>query len=87
MAIVQIPSLMRDLTAGQGQVTLPGRTLRQVLDALEVAYPGVRDRLCEAGQLKPEVMVSVDGRVARLGLAQPVGEQSEVRFLSVVSGG
>ena len=87
MAIVQIPSLMRDLTAGQVQVTLPGRTLRQVLDALEEAYPGIRDRLCEAGQLKPEVMVSVDGRVARLGLAQPVGEQSEVRFLSVVSGG
>ena len=87
MAIVQIPSLMRDLTAGQVQVTLPGRTLRQVLDALEGAYPGIRDRLCEAGQLKPEVMVSVDGRVARLGLAQLVGEQSEVRFLSVVSGG
>ena len=87
MAAVQIPSLMRDLTAGQAQVTVPGRTLRQVIEALEETYPGIEGRLCEAGRLKPEIMVSVDNRVARLGLAQPVNECSEIRFLPHVSGG
>jgi len=29
----------------------------------------------------------VDGRVARLGLYEPVGEQSEVLFLPAVAGG
>ncbi len=87
MATVHIPSLMRDLTHGQAQVAAPGRTVRQVIDALEELYPGTKGRLCVAGRLKAEVMVSVDGRAARLGLAQPVGEQSEIRFLPVVSGG
>ncbi len=87
MATVHIPSLMRDLTAGQAAVVVPGRTVRQVIDALDQAYPGIKARLCQGDQLDPTIAASIDGRLARLGLLQPVREQSEVRFLSVAGGG
>ncbi|MCL6430991.1 MAG: MoaD/ThiS family protein [Anaerolineae bacterium] len=87
MAVVWIPSLMRDLTGGQARVSAPGRTVAEVLDALEAAYPGVRERLCPGGRLHPSLAVVVDGRRAPLGLFEPVGEESEVQFVPAVSGG
>jgi sulfur-carrier protein len=87
MATVHIPPLLRDLTGGRAELTAAGHTLRHVLEALEEACPGTRARLCVAGRLRADVMATVDGRVARLGLAQPVREESEIRFLPVMSGG
>ena len=87
MAIVWIPPLMRDLTGGQARVSVPGGTVRAVIAALDKVYPGIKDRLCEGDRLDPIVTVSVDGRVARLGLYEPVGEQSEVLLLPAVAGG
>ncbi len=87
MPVVWIPSLMRDLTGGQARVTVPGRTVRQVIESLEAAYPGARARLCEGDALEPTIAVAVDGEISSLGLLQPVGEQSEVHFVPAVSGG
>jgi molybdopterin synthase sulfur carrier subunit len=87
MAVVWIPSLMRDLTGGQERVRVPGKTVGQVLAALEEAHPGVKGRLCEGERLAPTIMVSVDGKIARLGLLEPVREQSEIRFLPAIAGG
>ena len=78
---------MRDLTGAQQQVNVPGKTVGQVIDALDAAYPGMRGRLCDGDRLDPAVAVAVDGRIARLGLLAPVGEQSEIRFLLTISGG
>lgn len=66
---------------------MPGRTLGQVIDALDAAYPGAKARLCEGDRLKPGVVASVDGRAANLELLQPVGEHSEVSFHPAVGGG
>ena len=55
MATVWIPALLREFTHGQAQITLPGHTVSQVIDALEDAYPGIEDRLCEDGQLNPAI--------------------------------
>ena len=87
MATVWIPSLMRDLTGGLAQVAMPGRTVGEVIDALEGAYPGVKARLCEGEQMDPAIQPWVDGRVALLSLLEPVGEGSEVVFLPAVGGG
>ena len=87
MATVWVPSLMRDLTGGADRVDVPGRTVRQVIESLEAAYPGMKHRLVEDDRLKPAIGVAVDGVMSRLGLRQPVGESSEVHFLPAVSGG
>ena len=87
MATVWIPSLMRDLTAGQAEVVVEGRTLGAVIEALERAYPGVKVRLVRNGQLDPTLRALVDGRAALLGLGQPVGEQSEIQIVPAFAGG
>ena len=87
MATVWIPSLLRDITGGKALVNVPGRTVGQVIDALEDAHPGIKKRLCQGDQIDPAVTVSVDGRVAPLGLMETVGEHGEVHLLPALSGG
>jgi molybdopterin converting factor small subunit len=87
MPTVWIPSLMRDLTGGKERVSVPGRTVGQVIDALDLAYPGTKSRLCKGDRLDPAVTVFVDGRVAPLRLYEAVEEGNEVRFLPAVGGG
>lgn len=87
MAMVQIPSLLRDLTAGRSAVHAAGRTLRQVVDSLDAAYPGIKARLVEDGAIRPELSFAVDGEITPLGLLQPVEENSEVVIVPAVSGG
>lgn len=87
MATVWIPALLRDLTGEQEQVSAPGGTLGQVVDALDVAYPGIAARLCQGGRLDPAMSAFVDGRIARLGLREAVKEESQVQFLPAIGGG
>ena len=87
MATVWVPSLMRDLTGGKESVTAPGETVGQVIAAMDDAYPGIKGRLCQGDRLDPAIAAYVDGRIARLGLAEMVEEQSEIHFLPVVAGG
>ena len=80
-------SLLRDVTGGEAQVTVPGETVRQVISNLEQTYPGIEDRLCEEGRLRPNIAVVVDGQVSRQRLRQRLSRTSEVHFLPAISGG
>jgi molybdopterin converting factor small subunit len=87
MATVWVPSLMRDLTNGQDHVGAAGKTVGQLVDDLDRQYPGIKARLCAGDGLVHTLAVSVDGKLSRLGLLQPVKAQSEVRFLPAIEGG
>ncbi len=87
MATVWIPSLMRDLTEGRQTVEVEGSTVRQVIRNLDVAFPGIRARLCAGNELAPHINVAVDGIVTRLGMLERVEPKSEVHFLPAISGG
>ena len=87
MPIVWIPSLLRDLTAGNERVVVPGSTVGEIIHALDQAYPGVAECLCDAGTLRSAIAVVVDNQIARKGLDEPVAEKSEVHFLPAISGG
>ena len=87
MPTVWIPSMMRKLTHGQDQVEVEGATLREVINNLEVAFPGIKARLCKNDRVRREVAVAVDGEISNQGLRRKVGAQSEIYFLPAVSGG
>lgn len=92
MAVVWIPALYRDLTGGETTATVPGDTVREVIENLEAHYPGVKARLYrdDEERLRPGVTVVVDGMVIRGGgraLREPLRETSEVHFLPAISGG
>jgi molybdopterin synthase sulfur carrier subunit len=85
--MVWVPSMMRDLTGGQDRVHASGGTVIEVIDALEKAYPGFKNRLLVQGRLAPGIMAMVDGKRALRGLQQQVAEESVVRFLPAMTGG
>ena len=87
MALVWIPPLLRDLTGGRETAAAPGANVGQVIEALEQQFPGVRERLCRDGELRPGLAVFVDGQLARFGLLEPAGSQSEIHFLPAIAGG
>ena len=87
MATVYIPSLMQTLTDGQQKVEIEGSTVRRIIDNLDKAYPGIKERLVDNNRIKPNISVAVDGEVTPLGMLEKVRENSEVHFLPAIGGG
>lgn len=87
MPTVFIPPLMRNLTHGVERVEVAGSSVRLVLDALEVQFPGVKGRICAGDELLPGIAIAVDGHVTSLGLRQKIQPHSEVHFLPAIGGG
>jgi molybdopterin converting factor small subunit len=87
MALVYIPSLMRGVTGGKDRVEVEGKTLREVVNNLDKAYPGMRELLVEAGDIRDGVALAVDGEPSEVGLMMEVAEQSEVQILPAIAGG
>ena len=87
---VRIPTILRTYTGGAAEVTVPGSTLAEVIDALEAAHPGLRDRvLDESGKLRRFVNVYVDDDDVRFaeGLATPTKDGASVSIIPAVAGG
>ena len=65
-------------------------SLDELVSALDTSWPGMRDRLLEAGpRFREHINVFVDGeRVRDRGtLGDPVGPQARVVILQALSGG
>jgi molybdopterin synthase sulfur carrier subunit len=87
---VRIPTTMRPLSGGAKQVELAPGTLSEVIEALEVAHPGFRDRLVdEAGALRKFVNIFVDEDDVRYldGLNTAVLDGITVSIIPAVAGG
>ena len=87
MPTVVIPPLMRKFTNGEGNITLPGTTVREVIDNLEDRYPGMKERLCEEGRLKPGIAVYINGLLTRGSILERVDTDAEIHFLPAMGGG
>ena len=84
---VYIPTLLQSFTGGKSSVEVEGSTVRQLIDHLEEAWPGLRDRLLDQGRLRPNISVAVDGEITPMGLLESVGPASEVHFIAAIKGG
>ncbi|MEX2626420.1 MAG: MoaD/ThiS family protein [Ilumatobacteraceae bacterium] len=87
---VRIPSPLRKLTGGEAEISVEGGDLRTVVDNLDVAHPGVRDRLLDAdGNLRRFVNVFVRDEDVRFqsGLDTPVAASDTVSIVPAVAGG
>ena len=89
MPEVWVPSLMQRLTGGQQTVYVAGRTIRQVIDNLERAFPGLKMELYDEEEdvVMPGIAVVIDGETTQLGLLEQVREDSEIHFLPALGGG
>ena len=89
MPDVWIPTLMQGLTGGNQVIQVEGATVRQIINNLELLYPGTKVRLYDAeeDELLPGVAAVVDGDASQLGLMERVNPDSEVHFLPAIGGG
>lgn len=87
MTIVFVPTMLQSLTDGVKEVEVSAGNVRQVVERLDELYPGIKERLVEEGRLRPNLAVSIDGEIARLGLLEKVAENSEVHFVPAIGGG
>lgn len=87
MARVVLPGSLVVLFPGaERHVEVIGATVAEVIDGLDVRWPGLRDRVCEAGPaIRAFINVYVDGRTASLDTL--VGTDSVVHVLPAVAGG
>lgn len=71
-------------------VRVEGETLRTVLEQVFALQPGLRGYVVDdQGALRKHVVVFVDNRVVsdRIGLADPVRDNSEIFVMQALSGG
>lgn len=87
MPIVAIPSLMQNLTDGEESVTICGATIREVIDNLEIRYPGTKAKLCDGDRIRPGIAIYVNGILTRSNLREPIDVDAELHFLPAISGG
>ena len=87
MAKIFIPTMLQSLTAGVKQVDLDARNVRQIIERLEELYPGMKDRLLEDGEIRPNLAIAINGDVAIMGMLEKVEENSEVHFVPAIGGG
>ncbi|PFG74480.1 ubiquitin-like small modifier protein 1 [Tepidiforma thermophila] len=87
---VRIPQPLRPLTGNQPTVTAEGATLALLVDNLESAYPGIKERMVdEAGQIRRFVNIYVNGDDVRFldGLQTALKDGDEVSIVPAVAGG
>jgi sulfur-carrier protein len=87
---VRIPTQLRTLTGGAGEVGVEGTTVGEVLKALDAAHAGFAERLFdETGELRRFVNVFVADEDVRFleGLATPVTEGQTLSIVPAVAGG
>lgn len=87
MATVILPrSLVALFPGAERRCRVPGRTVAEVVAALDEQIPGLADRVLTAGPaIREHINVYVDAE--RAGLTTPVGPGGVVHVIPAVSGG
>jgi sulfur-carrier protein len=87
--IVKIPSQLRGVTEGEGDIEVDGGTVGEALDAVFEQHAELRERITEDGGLRRFVNVYVSGEDIRFqdGLETKLSDGDEVTILPAVAGG
>ena len=89
MPTVRIPTPLRPHTGGHDAVEAAGTTVGEVLGSLGDAYPALRERIFEGGELRRFVNIYVNDEDIRFldDLNTPVAVKDEVSIIPAVAGG
>ncbi len=88
--MVRIPTQLRAMTGGVGEVEVEASTVREAIDALEREHPGLKSRLLdENGALRRFVNLFVADEDIRFlqGLDTPLPFGSTLSIIPAVAGG
>lgn len=90
MIKVRIPTPLRSVTNGQGEVTIKGTTVAEIIENLNAEHPGLKDRLCdEEGEVRRFVNIYVNEEDIRFlqGKQTSLKDGDEVSIVPAIAGG
>jgi molybdopterin synthase sulfur carrier subunit len=90
MIKVRIPTPLRPLTKGQGEVQAQAKSIVELIDNLNASHPGIKDRLCdETGELRRFVNIYVNEEDIRFlkGKDTSLKDGDEVSIVPAIAGG
>ena len=89
-AKVILPYVLREKVGNHKSIMVAGSTIREIIDALDHDFPGLRFNLCyETGELRPFVNIFLNRENIRYlqGLETPVHIGATIHILQSVAGG
>ncbi|MDQ6999290.1 MAG: ubiquitin-like small modifier protein 1 [Mariprofundus sp.] len=87
---VRIPTPLRKLTGGADEVSVEGANVGEIIENLEAAHPGLKERLCDDnGEIRRFVNVYVNDEDVRFmaGRATELKDGDEVSIVPAIAGG
>ncbi len=87
---VRIPVVLTGHTQGRRQVEVPASTVRDLIDALDVSFPGIKARLCdENGEPRRMLNFFVNNSDIRFleGTSTRLREGDHVSIVPLIAGG
>ena len=90
MPSVLIPTPQRKLTNELDTVEAAGATIGELIDNLDTAFPGLKNRICdENGTIRRFVNIFVNGEDVRFLAenATPVKDSDEISIVPAIAGG
>lgn len=90
MPTIRIPTPLRKLTDEQETVQAAGSTIGEIIESLDQAFPGLKERICDDdGNVRRFVNVFLNDEDIRFleEKATPVKETDEVSIVPAIAGG
>jgi len=90
MIKVRIPTPLRPLTRGQGEIEAKASSIAEMIDNLNATHPGLKDRLCdEKGELRRFVNIYMNEEDIRFlkGKDTSLKDGDEVSIVPAIAGG
>jgi sulfur-carrier protein len=90
MIKVRIPTPLRPLTKGQGEVAIAAGSILDLIENLNAAHPGIKARLCDdSGELRRFVNIYVNEEDIRFlkGKDTSLKAGDEVSIVPAIAGG
>jgi len=87
---VRIPTPLRKLTGGADEVSVEAATIGDMIDGLEAAHAGIKERLCDDnGEIRRFVNVYVNDEDVRFldGRGTALKDGDEVSIVPAIAGG
>jgi len=87
---VRIPTPLRKLTGGADEVSIEAGSIGELIDNLEAAHPGLKERICdENGEIRRFVNVYLNDEDVRFldGRNTALKDGDEVSIVPAIAGG
>ena len=89
MPMIRIPTPLRPYAGGKDVIEATGATVGDLMNALTDAFPDLKDRILDGGEIRRFVNVYVNNEDIRYldDLATPVEPSDEVSIIPAIAGG